>query len=579
MSFFPLQVQPYSLAGSGAITGATSIILKSMLDIDGNLVTMSQFGQIGFATIDPGNNSLEEQISFTNIVQNANGTATLTGVSSVTFATPYTATSGLMKTHAGSTTLVISNTSGFYNEYPSKVNDETITGLWSVPDPVNNANIANKEYVLSVVNGGTVTFSQQIVSGTAGEGITAGNAIYLKASDQRWYKSTSADSTTFIDVTIGIAQNTVSAAGTFNILLSGITTNESGLSAGTKYYVGIGGALTTASTTALIGTAITSTNLLMQNPYLDALVGNSGLPSSANRYVTESGLVSTTIFADGSDGDVTIAAGTTTLTRDMYYHNLIVTGTLVTDGFRIFVSGTLSGAGTISWGTPNNGAVGVTGSAGGAGGAQSGSGALKNLAGVQGSSSQDTNGAAGLAGNMGQAGVAGGNGGGGTGVGGIAGTFNKSTANALSVSSLGRFGINQKSDLTFESFKSATGGSGAAGGGGSSGTPGLGGGSGASGGTVVIFVKTWSGSFSITTVGGNGGAGSAASSNRGGGGGGAGGNGGNTIVIYGTKTWTGTYTITGGTPGAGGSGGSGSGATGIAGASGVSVELAASTII
>lgn len=131
MSFFPLQTQPYSLAGSGAVIGATSITLKTMKDIDGNLVTMSSFGSIGFGTLEPGNNSLEEQISFTGITQNANGTATLTGLSSVTFATPYTATSGLMKTHAGSTTFVISNTSGFYNEYPSKINDETITGQWT----------------------------------------------------------------------------------------------------------------------------------------------------------------------------------------------------------------------------------------------------------------------------------------------------------------------------------------------------------------------------------------------------------------------------------------------------------------
>ena len=30
------------------------------------------------------------------------------------------------------------------------------------------------------------------------------------------------------------------------------------------------------------------------------------------------------LFASGSDGNVTIAAGTTTLTRDMYYNNLTI---------------------------------------------------------------------------------------------------------------------------------------------------------------------------------------------------------------------------------------------------------------
>ena len=81
---------------------------------------MSNFGVIGFGTIEPGNGTQEEQISFTGITQNSNGTATLTGVSSVGFFYPYTATSGLLKTHAGSTLFIISNTAGFYNQFPAK---------------------------------------------------------------------------------------------------------------------------------------------------------------------------------------------------------------------------------------------------------------------------------------------------------------------------------------------------------------------------------------------------------------------------------------------------------------------------
>lgn len=156
-----LQTQPYSLAGSGAIIGATSIILKSMTDIDGNLVVFAtSFGTKGFATIQPGQGISEEQISFTGITQNSNGTATLTGVSSVTFGYPYTATSGLMKTHAGSTSLIISNTSGFYDELTSKDDDETVNGLWtfiqppiSTTNPTGSTQVANKAYVDGVAFG------------------------------------------------------------------------------------------------------------------------------------------------------------------------------------------------------------------------------------------------------------------------------------------------------------------------------------------------------------------------------------------------------------------------------------------
>lgn len=54
-------------------------------------------------------------------------------------------------------------------------------------------------------------------------------------------------------------------------------------------------------------------------------------------------------FGDGSDGDVTIAAGTTTiLARDMFYNNLTLSGTvgnvarIINNGYRMFVKNTLT---------------------------------------------------------------------------------------------------------------------------------------------------------------------------------------------------------------------------------------------
>ncbi len=49
------------------------------------------------------------------------------------------------------------------------------------------------------------------------------------------------------------------------------------------------------------------------------------------------------LFGDGSDGNVTITSGTTTLVRDMFYNNLTISGTgsLNPAGFRVFVLGTL----------------------------------------------------------------------------------------------------------------------------------------------------------------------------------------------------------------------------------------------
>ncbi len=141
-TFKYVQAQPFSLAGAGAIIGDTSIILKSFTGIDGALLTLTDFGTIGYGTLEPGNGELEEQISFTGVTQNTNGTATLTGVKTVLFVDPYTETSGLAKTHAGSTEFVISNTAGFYAKLTSKADDETITGKWTFPDGANRIQLA-----------------------------------------------------------------------------------------------------------------------------------------------------------------------------------------------------------------------------------------------------------------------------------------------------------------------------------------------------------------------------------------------------------------------------------------------------
>ena len=148
-----VQSQPYTLAGSGATLGATTIVLKSLKNIDGTLLTMSDFGLEGFGTIEPSTKN-EEQISFTGVTQNANGTATLTGVSTVLNKYPYTETSGLAMTHSGGTYFVLSNTAGFYNTFVNKENSDTLNGTYTfnqfpllpTSTPTNAAQAINKAY-------------------------------------------------------------------------------------------------------------------------------------------------------------------------------------------------------------------------------------------------------------------------------------------------------------------------------------------------------------------------------------------------------------------------------------------------
>src|SRR3990167_11397550 len=84
-------------------------------------------------------------------------------------------------------------------------------------------------------------------------------------------------------------------------------------------------------------------------------------------------LASTNSFGDGSDGDVTITSGTTTLTRDMFYNNLVINSgaILVTASFRVFVKGTLTNNGIIknNGNAGGNGGTGVTSTQGAGGSA------------------------------------------------------------------------------------------------------------------------------------------------------------------------------------------------------------------
>lgn len=264
--------------------------------------------------------------------------------------------------------------------------------------------------------------------------------------------------------------------------------------------------------------------------------------------VAEGGIA---IFGDGSDGNVTISAGTTTLTADMYYDTLTVDAgaVLATAGFRVFCKTAAVINGTVR----NNGlagsAVGVGGSvgnnvlrptaAGGAGGTAAGT-AGTNV----------TN-ALGGAGGAGGAGSGGAGGAGGTVTVPVAGTGGTKVMADV-------FAISRGRNALFTTSLDAGGGGG---GGGGDGTAGAGGG--ASGAPVVLIAKSVTGSGVIESKGGAGG--SAAAGNRGGGGGGGGG----WVAVITNAAITPTIDVSGGAGGAG----FGTGVAGSAGSAGRSIVL------
>jgi len=174
MSFFPVQAQNFKLHGAGVVIGATTVKLTSFAQIDGTLLTMSDFGSKGYITIEPGVTN-EEQISFTGVTQNSDGTATLTGVSTVGMVQPFTETSGIAIAHVGGTIAILSNTAGLYSQYAAKSNAETITGTWtfavaSYPRvssaatlPTADEMLATKKYVDGVAVSGAPTSGTNVL--------------------------------------------------------------------------------------------------------------------------------------------------------------------------------------------------------------------------------------------------------------------------------------------------------------------------------------------------------------------------------------------------------------------------------
>lgn len=133
---------------------------------------------------------------------------------------------------------------------------------------------------------GALTLGANTVStGTAGENLTVGNLVYLK-NDGKWWKSDADDTATVLGVILGICQSTTTANNTITsgVLLSGLDTNQSGLSAGTTYYASnTAGGLSSSSGTQYckVGVARSTTNLYFNPEYGNLRVSKVGSTTSS----------------------------------------------------------------------------------------------------------------------------------------------------------------------------------------------------------------------------------------------------------------------------------------------------------
>ncbi len=129
MAFHTASGQSYTL-GSSISSAQTSILLTSFtVPVTGSAITMATMDtSIAYGTLAPGTSSAE-LISFTGVTQNADGTATLTGVTrGLDKQSPYTEVTAFKQPHAGQTIFILSDAPQVFNKYGAVANDNTFTG-------------------------------------------------------------------------------------------------------------------------------------------------------------------------------------------------------------------------------------------------------------------------------------------------------------------------------------------------------------------------------------------------------------------------------------------------------------------
>ena len=220
-----IQAQPFILNGSGTSIGDTTILLQSFTNIDGSNIVTADLGSFAFATLEPGNGVQEEAILFTGVTQNANGTATLTGVSSVGFLTPYTVTSGLTKTHAGASKLILSNDAAFYNNLILYLND--IAGAGAANASTTVKGIVQAATATNINNSTPTGTTGAVLAMTPDAFSNSTSGSYLNSVRNSGIPFTTATGTSSaFTATLASAVSTLASGTYFNVLFQ--TTNASG---------------------------------------------------------------------------------------------------------------------------------------------------------------------------------------------------------------------------------------------------------------------------------------------------------------------------------------------------------------
>jgi len=300
------------LGGSGVAATDTTINLVRLETPAGNSITMTDFGDTGYGTLEPRRTN-KEFISFTGITQNSDGTARLTGVvRGLRFVSPYNASTTLRKAHPGGSSFVISNPPQLLNTQVSKFNDSFVSGTITfssttepryVSDPLLSGSgddllFAHKGYVDTVATSGVraASFTQSgRVQIATEDGVSQGSSTVADGADTvilvpptRMFDATST-ATTSVPVSRGdgkISQGYLDLTenfeftGNFNVNGTNFTVSSTNINIGTSTFTG---KVTLDGSTPTGNEAASITDVANQiSASSTILIGSSTLSSATN---------------------------------------------------------------------------------------------------------------------------------------------------------------------------------------------------------------------------------------------------------------------------------------------------------
>lgn len=312
----------YYLYGSGVGSTDTSVTLTSFKQpVNSYPLLIADFGDIGYLTLEPGNTTRQEFVSFTGVTQNTDGTATLTGVTrGLSPVSPYTASTTIRKAHGGGTTAVISNPPQFYQRFTKKDSNETITGQWTFSVfPITPSSPAASETTAGIVELATgAEAAASTLSGTLGR-LALSTAIATSTSNANTKANVVpvTNGSGVIDPKFVFGQNITlpSSGGVASTTLSNDGNGSLSWQAYSKMLPGIVAlpASAAAASTTIVSSVIPP-NMLGKSDVLHGKVIAAWYPNgSANRFALSfGGLATTTISSTG---------GYATTTLDFYIQN------------------------------------------------------------------------------------------------------------------------------------------------------------------------------------------------------------------------------------------------------------------